>query len=58
MKYVTSEEEKYQKRQGHYLIQISNVKDVIKTVIHKFVLLVTTDVVQYTQVQIHETDGG
>ena len=32
--------------QWQYLIQISNVKDVIKTVIQKSVLLVTKDVVE------------
>ena len=32
--------------QWHYLIQFSNVKDVIKTVIQKPVFLVTKDVVQ------------
>ena len=30
----------------HYVIQISNVKDVVKTVIQKSVFLVTKDVVQ------------
>ena len=52
-KHATSREEKYQKSHGHYLIQISNVKDVIKTVIQKSVFLVTRNVVQQTPAQTH-----
>ena len=34
------------KAQWHYPIQFSNVKDVIKTVIQKLIIVVTKDVVQ------------
>ena len=39
--------------QWQYLIQISNVKDAIKTVIQRSDFLVTTDVVQKTHTPTH-----